>query len=83
VTSPANASEACCIWCGDRLADASDAASFLFLARREGQFVISPEHWQDASEHLEGHQFFCHAACFQQSVPEKMQSLLRFALYDE
>jgi hypothetical protein len=83
VTSAVGASEACCIWCGARLGNASDAASFLFLARKDGGFTSSPEHWQDESEHLEGHQFFCHAACFERSVPDKMQPLLQLALNDE
>lgn len=71
---------ACCIWCGQRLEDAPDAASFLFLARRGEAFTASPGDWAERSEHLEGHQFFCHAACFRSSVPGPQQYGLRLAL---
>lgn len=72
-----------CIWCGKPLGEASDAASFLFLARQDEGFTSSPANWADSSDHLEGHQFFCHAGCFRSSVPHEQQPLLRFALDDE
>ena len=68
-----------CIWCGKRIDDDDDGASFRFLAKRNGQFVNTAD-WLDRSPHLEGHQFFCHAQCFRASVPEERQSVLAFAL---
>ncbi len=48
------AERAICIWCGDRLGDAGDGASFLFLAKRGSRFFSSPERWLEESPHLEG-----------------------------
>jgi len=58
-----------CIWCGEPTIEAKDGASFLFLAKRDGQFWTVDE-WLDRSPHIEGHQFFCHVRCFRASVPE-------------
>jgi hypothetical protein len=71
-----------CIWCGERTDEAADGGSFLFLAKGDSGFERSPTHWLDSSPHLEGHQFFCHAACFRASVPEGQQYALLLALDD-
>ena len=73
-------SDPVCIWCGRPCAG---AASFLFLASRGGEFVVGRpgDGWADQDEvTLEGHQFFCHATCFKDSVPEAQQYGLRLAL---
>ncbi|MFF2388013.1 hypothetical protein [Agromyces sp. NPDC058104] len=69
-----------CIWCGQRTDDAADGASFLFLAKRGGAFTSRVESWLDDSPHAEGNQFFCHVACFRNSVPEDRQYVLELAL---
>ncbi len=70
---------ATCIWCGGRLDDTEDAASFLFLAKADGTFGTVPR-WPAVSPGLAGQQFFCHAACFVRSVPEAQQPALSAAL---
>lgn len=48
----------------------------------ENSWWVNPEGgWADHDgATLEGHQFFCHAACFKKSVPESPQYGLRLAL---
>lgn len=69
-----------CIWCGKRTDAALDGGSFLFLAKRDDAFTSSPKAWLDTSPHAEGHQFYCHLACFKASVPEERQYGLLLAL---
>lgn len=69
-----------CIWCGLRTDQSNDGAAFLFLAKRQGEFSSQPGKWLDDSPHKEGHQFFCHIACFRASVPEALQYALELAL---
>jgi hypothetical protein len=69
-----------CIWCGRRTDERDDGASFIFLAKRQGEFIARPDNWMDDSPHKEGHQFFCHVACFRASVPEGLQYALELAL---
>jgi len=69
-----------CIWCGKATNANDDGASFLFLAKREGNFTSQPANWLDQSPHIEGHQFFCHVACFRASVPEGQKFALELAL---
>jgi hypothetical protein len=58
-------------------ADDATASSFLFLAPSPDGFHVA-QRWEAESEHLEGHQFFCHAACFQ----DRMHPVLRRAVFD-
>ncbi len=69
-----------CIWCGRRTDPSEDGASSLFLAKRAGEFTVRPGSWLDDSPHAEGHQFYCHVACFRASVPEPQQYALELAL---
>ena len=71
-----------CIWCGDEIEEAQDGASFLFLAKRGGRFAVV-NNWLDRSDHLEGHQFYCHVRCFRASVPEGQQTALSVALDED
>lgn len=67
-----------CVFCGTAVsADDSSASSFLFLARVQDDFRVV-EHWADDGEGLQGHQFFCHAACFS----ERMDPVVRQAVFD-
>jgi hypothetical protein len=65
-----------CVFCAQSIAEDADAASFLFLARRSGEFLVV-DHWAD-DDSLEGHQFFCHSDCF----TERMDPTLRRAVFD-
>lgn len=58
-------------------ADDASASSFLFLARRQDGFRVVKD-WAEDSDHLEGHQFFCHAACFK----ERMDPVVGRAAFD-
>lgn len=69
-----------CIWCGKRTDETEDGASFLFLAKTDDGFTSRPGAWLDCSPHAEGHQFYCHLACFKASVPEPQQYGLLLAL---
>ncbi len=69
-----------CIWCGQSTVGAEDGASFLFLAKRGLEFTSEPDRWMEDSPHKEGHQFFCHIACFRTSVPDALQYGLSLAL---
>lgn len=69
-----------CIWCGQRTDGTDDGASFLFLAKQGAEFTRQPGSWVHPSPHAEGHQFFCHVACFRTSVPEDQEYLLELAL---
>ncbi|MEK7426445.1 MAG: hypothetical protein AAB131_21680 [Actinomycetota bacterium] len=67
-----------CAFCGNAVtADDASASSFLFLARSPDGFHVAQQ-WEDESEHLEGHQFFCHAACFK----DRMNPMLLRAVFD-
>jgi hypothetical protein len=54
----------------------SDAASFLFMARRGGEFEVAG-HWPD-DDSLAGRQFFCHPDCF----TGRMDVTLRTIVFD-
>ena len=67
-----------CVFCGTAVTteDAS-ASSFLFLARVQDGFRVVDD-WAENSEDLQGHQFFSHAACFN----ERMDPMVRQAVLD-
>jgi hypothetical protein len=58
-------------------ADDPSASAFLFLARLQDGFRVVQD-WAEGSAHLEGHQFFCHAACFM----DGMDPVVRRAAFD-
>lgn len=70
------------IWCGVSIDEAADGASFLFLAKRNSRFGVVDE-WLHRSEHLEGHQFYCHVRCFRAPIPAGQQVPLSVALDEE
>ena len=65
-----------CVFCGQPITDESVAASFVFMARRGGEFEIAG-HWPD-DDSLEGRQFFCHPDCF----TARMDATLRTIVFD-
>jgi hypothetical protein len=72
MSRPSLADGTLCIWCGERTNDDDDGGSFLFLAKRDGGYPppFSGEQFP-AAPNLQGLQFFCHAWCFRDSVPEQ------------
>jgi hypothetical protein len=68
---PSLADGTLCIWCGKRTNDDEDGASFLFLAKRDGDFQAISGEQLPAAPNLQGLQFFCHARCFRDSVSEQ------------
>lgn len=65
-----------CVFCGTAVkTDDLSASSFLFLARGQDGFRVVQD-WTDESEHLQGRQYYCHAACFKISVSPKLRDVL-------